>query len=67
MGGHAKSAARWLSFYLATGPPLRRDQSGCRSAYCPPHFVHLSRAFKSKSFVVSPAPCAASSSNVIAP
>jgi hypothetical protein len=45
-------------------PVLRCDQSGCKSARCPPHFVHLSRGFTGKSFVVSRAPCAASSSNV---
>ncbi len=51
---------------LATGPALRCDQSGCKSACCLPHLVHLSRRFTAISFVVSPPPCAASSSNVIA-
>jgi hypothetical protein len=46
---------------------LRPDQSGCKSACCPPHFVHLSRGFTARRFVVSLAPCASSSSNVSAP
>ncbi len=51
----------------AIGSVLLCNQFACKSACRPPHFVHLSRGFTDRSFVVSPAPWAANASNVTMP
>ncbi len=49
------------------GSVLLCNQFACKSACRLPHFVHLSRGFTDRSFVVSPAPWAANASNVTMP